>query len=504
MRTKLLIIMSLAISLSSGSFFLPDYLSEKINNKDFTERELDLALSLKIGLAYQEQLKRVEKGSFLWLKYAQEFAKKDGETSVLLADYYLENNAQHKSKYWYLHAIKLDYQLARLPLAKLYFEQNELALAKEVLVKQKNIAGDFLLFAMEIAIAQGELSFINKYKARLDNTDSGNAFLAKLRTYKITAIEQKQSSIVQNIISTEETCQNRLQLFATTLADLEQISLLKEQFKQSPLSQFICLEVPQYVPMTNLDCSHEPSSAIKCDESMWHSIAKEVDSRYIGLLYPFGGANVHLGILYFDRDDTIDILNHEILHLLGFIDEYPLPKGHAVCRESQQGMFSHNIAVLEKSYKGNKKEVRTKVLQQIPWAKNIKPSTPILSKTSLLANKDLINISQSDTWQLGTPQLFEHEVGIFDADSCEGHSIRSFKPLFKRTQLLYYEAPLPKEYLIFLTEKPNQFLMPSFHYNIAMALFRQGKMKQGKKWLLTAVNIENKESRKLKVYHAKF
>ena len=188
MRTKLLIIMSLAILLSSGSFFLPDYLSEKIKGQHFTDKELELALSLKIGKAYQEKLKRVEVGSFLWLKYAQELAKTDGATSVILADYYLKNNAYHKGKYWYLHAIKLNYHRARLPLAKLYFKQNDLALAKKVLVKQREISDEFLLFAMEIAIAQGDHSFINKYKVRLNNTDSGKELLAKLLIYKITTI----------------------------------------------------------------------------------------------------------------------------------------------------------------------------------------------------------------------------------------------------------------------------------------------------------------------------
>jgi len=503
MRTKLLIIMSLTISLSSGSFFLPDYLTKKINNKNFTEEELDLALSLKLDVAYLEQLKRAGKGSFIWLKYAQEFAQKDGETSVVLADYYLEHKAIHKSKYWYLHAIKLNYHRARLPLAKLYFDQNQLALAKTVLIRDKSIPDDFLLFAMEVAIAQGDLSFIEKHKAKLNHTDSGNLLLAKLFAYKIT-VDEQQNSIVPNTTSSKETCQNNLQLFATTLADLERIDLLKKQFKQSPLKQFICIELPRYIPMNKLSCSHDKSSAIQCAEDVWSSIANDVDSRYLGLLYPYGGANVHLGILYFDREDTVDILSHEILHLFGFIDEYPLPKGHAVCRGSQQEMFSHNIAVLKKSYTGNKSEVRTKVLKKIPWAKNIKSSTPILSKFSLVSNQAQANISQTDIWQLGTPELFEHEIGLFNADSCEGPSFRAFKPLSKRTHLLYYEIPLPREYLIFLIQKSEQFLMPSFHYNIAMALFRQGDIIEGKKWLLKAVDFEHKESRKLKVLHAEF
>ena len=307
-----------------------------------------------------------------------------------------------------------------------------------------------------------------------------------------------------SVISTTETCQNNLQLFATTLADLEQISFLRKQFKKSPLSSFICIEVPLYVPMIKLSCSHEKTQAIICDESMWQSIAKSVDSRFLGLLYPFGGANVHFGILYFDRADNIDILTHEILHLLGFIDEYPLPESHSLCQKSLQEMFSHNIVVLDKLYKGNKKEIRTKILQQIPWAKKIKSSTPILSKVALLPDINSENIDNASIWQLGTPKLFEDDIGVFNADSCESQSFRAFKPVFKRTQLLYYETPLPSEYLAFLSNKPQQFLMPSFHYNIAMALFRNDNMAEGKKWLLKAVNFESNENRRMKVLRAQF
>lgn len=502
MPIKLFIIMSLTILLSSGSFFLPDYLAKKLNNKNYSEGELELGLSLKINIAYKEKLNRVEKGSFIWLKYVQELAKSDGETSVALAEYYLESKASHQSEYWYLHAIKLGYQLAKLPLAKLYFDQEQLALSKEVLVSDKRMSDDIFLFAMEVAIAQGDLPFIEKYKAKLSSTESGKVLFEKLVNYKVITDDAQKNGMTLDVRSPNETCPMSLQLFATTLVDLEQITTLKKQFKQLPLSQFICIKTAKYVAMTELSCTHLKTNAIQCDESVWHSIAKDVDSRYIGLLHPSGGANVHLGILYFDRQDSIEVLSHEISHLLGFIDEYALPKNHAVCKARQVEMFSHNIVVLDKLYTGSQREVRTKVLNQIPWAKNIKASTPILSKAAQVTNKT--NIKQLGRWRLGTPKLFQDEVGLFTAESCEGDRFRSFKPLSKRTQLLYYETLFPTEYFAFLAQRTDKFLMPSFHYNLAMALIREGNIKSGKKWLIQSANNEDNKNRKLKILQGKF
>ena len=368
---------------------------------------------------------------------------------------------------------------------------------------------DIFILAMELAVAQGDDSFIDNNKARLIKTELGKVLLEKLVNYKVITRDdsEQQSQMNLDVKASNELCPMSLQLFATTLADLDKITFLNKQFKQLPLSQFICIKTARYVPLKNLSCTHTESNAIQCDESVWHSIANDIDSRYIGLLHPRGGANVHLGILYFDRQDSIDILSHEILHLLGFIDEYALPKNHIVCQKGQTKMFSHNIVVINNFYTGSRNEVRTKVLEQIPWAKNIKPSTPILSrvsKTSQVSNKIKVNIKSLGRWQLGTPKLYEEEIGLFNAESCEGDRFRSFKPLSKRTQLLYYETLFPKEYFAFLAQRTDQFLMPSFHYNLAMALIRQGNIKNGKTWLMQSANNEVTKHRKLKILQGKF
>jgi hypothetical protein len=83
-----------------------------------------------------------------------------------------------------------------------------------------------------------------------------------------------------------------------------------------------------------------------------------VTTRYIAIMLPKGGANVHFGMLYFDAKDSIDVIEHEISHLLGFVDEYPLGKGHSKCRTSQQQISAQNIAVLQNGYQGERSAIR--------------------------------------------------------------------------------------------------------------------------------------------------
>ena len=504
--------MSLSILLSSGSFFLPQNLTDKIDNNTISDNELDYALSINLISAYHEKLKRAEQGSFIWLRYAQKIAKNDGEMSVSLAKFYLKSKETQKGLYWYRHAIKLGYQPAVMALAQYYFETNRLAKAQELLLNRQNMPTDFILLALKVAIALGDEKAIEQYINKVSKLRSGQKLLAKIAHYQIFPINLSLSqfnyldptALITTEMSSSQSCSNSLQFFATTLADLEKITRLKQQYAQLPINRYICLASPRYIPVSKLNCSHNSKSAIRCDESVWRLYAKDINSRYLALMHPFGGANVHLGMLYIDRKDDLNILAHEISHLLGFIDEYPLPKKHATCQKEQASLLSHNIAVLKKVYQGDRAEIRSKILAQIPWGSDIKPSTPILTKTNDINNQNKKDDVSESLWLLGTPNNFEKYLGVFSASTCDNGEIAAFKPLKQRTQLLYYEVDFPKEYLNFLSQKPDAFLMPSFHYNLAMALIRKDQLLEGKYWLLKAAELENNNARKAKVLRGQF
>jgi hypothetical protein len=185
------------------------------------------------------------------------------------------------------------------------------------------------------------------------------------------------------------------------------------------------------------------------------------------------------------------------------VDEYPLVKGHSKCQTSQQHIASQNIAVLQNSYQGERSAIREKVLKQLAWAEQIKKTTPIL----YLKDSDS---KKNQYWQLGTPEEFEQEVGVFKAETCDNNSAKkqstfgAFKPLLARTKLQYDELNFPEQYIALFEKNSVDFLMPSFHYNIALAYYQQNKIEQANEWLEKAVSWESGYSRRKKVRQGDF
>jgi hypothetical protein len=208
-----------------------------------------------------------------------------------------------------------------------------------------------------------------------------------------------------------------------------------------------------------------------------------------------GGANVHLGMMYLDSHDSIDVFSHEISHLLGFVDEYPLAKSHERCLQPQPEPFSHNIAVLNNTYYGDRTILREQILKAIPWAQYISNKTPILQKI----------LGQEKTWRLGTPENNNDHFGLFIAESCDNSSVASkldisaYKPIAKRTQLRYFAKDFPQEYVTLLSDQSKQFLMPSFHYNMALALYQHGIIEEAKYWLEQATLWEKNSIRRKRI-----
>jgi len=369
-----------------------------------------------------------------------------------------------------------------------------------------------LILRLNRAIDLGDTRLVNTLLnsdvSKLASNTTMDSLLVNIDKYLV--IDQK-SVFTNNTFDKPSSCITSLQLFATNIKHLKHIELLIKDFKaQQPLAKYICLPTPRYISLEKLDCTANRHEAISCDEAIWEGIAESVHSRHIGLMLKQGGANVHMGILYFDTKDNVDVFSHEISHLLGFVDEYPLIKAHEKCRGVQSKTFSHNIAVLKKFYQGTRKSVRFGILKNIPWAASIKSSTPILQEAVIGENNEMY-------WRLGTPIEFKDKVGVHIAESCQkatednnvasvqgGSGLSAFKPLSRRTQLRYFSSDFPVEYLTLLQMKPKAYLMPSFHYNIAFALFQQGQTIDAKYWLEQAAKWEEDPLKKLIILSGEF
>ena len=81
-----------------------------------------------------------------------------------------------------------------------------------------------------------------------------------------------------------------------------------------------------FVPQV-LNCDDVNSDTrISCDIAPLAANLKEAQFTHLVIFARQGKANVHNGIMYLDRQDTYDVLVHELAHFAGFIDEYPLSK----------------------------------------------------------------------------------------------------------------------------------------------------------------------------------
>jgi len=514
-RINLIIVaMSLMMFISSSSFFLPDYLNQKLSDNDFSDAQFYFALKNKYITAMNIAEKRAVLGSEHWLTLNKTLAKTQGKSALKLAYWYQNSiNIEQVNEsgvsftsttLWFEQAIRLGSQKATIALAELYYQHGLLTKAQATLDKlsqvltNDSLAESVHLLRLNMAIDSGDIrlvkTLINSHVFKLSANTKKYSLLADIDKYLI--IDDKVES-TKDTIGKSSTCITSLQLFATNIKDLKHIELLIEGFEaQQPLAKYICLPTPRYISIEILDCKAQSHEAISCDEAIWASIAGKVDSRHIGLMLKEGGANVHMGILYFDKKDNVDVFSHEVSHLLGFVDEYPLNKTHDKCRGVQSKAFSHNIAVLKQYYQGARESVRFEILKNIPWAASIKTSTPILQEIVLGDNNEKY-------WRLSTPKAYQDKVGVHISESCQKatednnfdpaqvkKALSAFKPLSRHTQLRYFSSDFPKEYLTLLESKPKDYLMPSFHYNIAFALFQQGQTNEAKYWLEQAAKWE--------------
>lgn len=458
--------MSLLLVMALSSFFLPHYLTFFLNNDTQNTYVLSYAKKLKIDAYFHYQRRNQPKGSSLWLQSTKALIKNNHIYTIELADYYKKQKKVNKAIFWYQQAIKHHLNGARLKLSSLYFKQNDYHAAKLVLQPlldnlERLNSEEVLSLLLNIALIEGDLQRARRLVLDLEKLNPTHNLLAEIIKFKVFSSAKPEQ--LKSSYKRDKNCVASMQFFATNLADLRYSENLIEQVKSYPLSTYSCFNSVRYIPLEKLKCSHENNEAITCNESIWKEYQDEIDSRFIGVLVPKGGAKVHNGIMYLDRNDSVDVFSHELAHLFGFVDEYSLPENHIRCSRVQESSFSYNITVLPKNYVGVKLKIRQEILQQLAWRDAIKEDTPILTR-------------KENKWELGTPKAYKDEVGLFLSDTCKSASlsnalnIQAFKPLAKRTSLNYFELEFPLLYQRLLISNPERFLMPSFHTNIEKSL----------------------------------
>lgn len=402
-----------------------------------------------------------------WLHLAKLHGNSSAKTAYQLAEYYYANNKPEDAHLWYRSAVRQHHVKARIKLANIYFDQQRYNEAKVLLTPVLNNP-KALTVAYKLAIQQGDITFIESYKNSLA-TSENIAFYQELLSFSVFSNKQEQQNL-KLLANYNDTCLIDIELFATNLAGLRHGSKLISSFNSHPFAELICLSPPKYISAKVLQCQHEEDEKIACNTDVWAK-RTNINARYIGVILQSGRANVDNGIMYLDQGDNLNVFVHEVSHFLGFVDEYPLPMKHQKCQQAQKVPFSHNIVVIDAEQNGNREQIRKRILAQVPWRSLIKDTTPVLTR-------------QLQGWKVATPQAYNHEVGLFAANTCNKQdSTQAFKPIYARTQLEYFELKLPVLYLNIIKLAPKSYLMPSYHFNISRDLAKQGEIEQAKDML---------------------
>ena len=200
--------------------------------------------------------------------------------------------------------------------------------------------------------------------------------------------------------------------------------LLQQWLAEPQLSQLpVCFASLVQVRSTELACSEQRNSALKCRYQMLDSLVAAGGFSQLLVIAGRGKANYNNGILQLPDDASLALLRHEFMHVLGFIDEYRLNDGVAaeVC---QPGRVYPNLLVADPEQDG----VQTARQQQL---------------------------TAVDTCQAAGRQAFR----IIQADNLMRH----------------YELPLPPKYLELaqaILQRSEQ-LMPVQYYFAYLARQRQ-------------------------------
>jgi hypothetical protein len=134
-------------------------------------------------------------------------------------------------------------------------------------------------------------------------------------------------------------CAVTIQPVVSQLAGVERWQLLLQQWQQHPelSSLAVCFSAMQHVDSIELNCTEQSEQRIRCQYQPLQQLITATEVSQLLVIAGRGKASYNNGIIQLPDNATLALLQHEFLHVLGFIDEYPLPLSSAeqVCQSRQ-------------------------------------------------------------------------------------------------------------------------------------------------------------------------
>ncbi|WP_185962555.1 hypothetical protein [Thalassomonas sp. M1454] len=501
LRVVVIILLSLLLSTSSFSLLksLDSFLSSaeyKLAPEHYTSQYL-LGLSLGLDVAQYQHIREVEHGSKKWQKLATNLARNDADIAWQLSQYYKLKQQQRNYQYWFDKAAELgsvdalitniENKLAAQPQQKQYLE------AKRALSELLDSNDDALILSTHLAIEFNDLEQLS-HNIRLLKSDRGKHLRQLINRYRVLPsqyhLEQPANSLLSKANSSSSkalSCDNKIQFFATSIPALSKLEQQIALLSVTPFySQKFCFSTPRFISKAELKCSHSDEQRIQCDESIWQDKALEPDIKYLGVLVEKGGANVNHGILYIDEQDSQQVVEHELMHLIGYVDEYPLHASHNVCLASNDEAIANNVIKVDKRYYNNETQARAILLAKLPWRNLIASDTPLTTP---------VTMNNTTKYKVGTPMSHKQKVGLFPTNTCNNHEALTFKPVSIATKLEYFEQSLPDTYQQLSFNAADKFNMPSYQYNIGLSLLRQEQGELAQQWFVESAKLETDQRR---------
>lgn len=250
------------------------------------------------------------------------------------------------------------------------------------------------------------------------------------REFSTTTLLTRTPGHKQNNAAGPSHCALQIQPVLSTEQSATQWQKLAQQWQQDPqLSTLaLCFNMPVFLDSQQLGCSEKSLERIQCDPKPLADVVLQSDATQLLVLAGRGGASYNNGWIQLPETATLPLLRHEMSHLFGFMDEYPLSPAIADS-ECIPGRITPNL---------------------------------LFSKDDLPA-------------YLARWQLKATEVQLTAVDSCKHTDAQAYRVVAADSHLQHYELAMPDLYVRLIRQQLKQpaQLMPVAYYFAYLARQQQ-------------------------------
>lgn len=154
------------------------------------------------------------------------------------------------------------------------------------------------------------------------------------------------TALAASLIYPSKNCAEKVMLVVSDLSSFNHVKALKKRF-ETTFDLPICLSEPVYFDATQISCSNNPATRIECHLTNKSQLASFSYDK-LAFFTKAGIANAVGTHLYMSYLQSERVLLHELMHLYGFIDEYPLKPllAQRLCNVDKLTRIATNIVVL--------------------------------------------------------------------------------------------------------------------------------------------------------------